>query len=389
MQPAGTEADVLAWLDDRRAEMVTLLEALVNVDSGSLDRDGVNRAGAVLTRFLAGHGLEVEVTPGERHGDGLTVRLPAAGGRNVPGPVLLLGHRDTVFPAGEAARRPFRVEGERAFGPGVADMKAGLVMNAFVLAAFAARGGAPVPLVMLTTSDEEIASPEGRALIEATAHDARCVFNAEPGRPGGGIVTSRNGALFCEVEITGRAAHSGASHAQGASAIEAAARKVQALHALTDYDIGVTLNVGVVSGGEAVNTVAPFARFGFDCRFPSQLAFAEVEPAIERIVARQELAGTATRVTSRRVFLPVEQTARDRKLFDHYAACAGALGMAVEPAFSGGSADSGFTSALGVPTLCGTGPIGEHAHTPDEVCHLDSLVPRAQALALAIMGLQA
>jgi len=389
MQPAGTEADVLAWLEDRRGEMVTLLEALVNVDSGSLDRDGVNRAGEVLTRFLADHGLEVEVTPGERQGDGLTARLPAAGGRNLPGHVLLLGHRDTVFGAGEAARRPFRVEGERAFGPGVADMKAGLVMNAFVVAAFAATGGAPVPLVMLTTADEEIASPEGRALIEAAAQNARCVFNAEPGRPGGGIVTSRNGALFCEVEITGRAAHSGASHAKGASAIEAAARKVQALHALTDYDTGVTLNVGVVAGGEAVNMVAPFARFGFDCRFASQLAFAEVEPAIERILAREEVAGTAARVTGRRVFLPVEQTARDRELFDHYAGCAEAVGLAVEPAFSGGSADSGFTSALGVPTLCGTGPIGEHAHTPHEVCHLDSLVPRARALALAIMGLEA
>jgi glutamate carboxypeptidase len=389
MQPAGSEADILAWLGDRRAEMVTLLEALVNVDSGSHDVAGVNRVGEVLAHFLAEHGLEVETTPGERQGDGLTVRLPAAGGRNVPGHVLLMGHRDTVFPPGEADRRPFRVEGARAYGPGVADMKAGLVMNAFVMAAFAARGGAPVPLVMLTTADEEIASPEGRALIEATAQDARCVFNAEPGRPGGGIVTSRNGALFCEVEITGRAAHSGANHRKGASAIEAAARKIQALHALTDYDAGVTLNVGLVAGGEAVNTVAPFARFGFDCRFPSQAAFAVVEPEIEAVLGRAELAGTATRVTGRRLFLPVEETARDRTLFDHYAAGARELGLEVAPVFSGGSADSGFTSALGVPTLCGTGPIGEHAHTPDEVCHLDTLVPRAQALARAVCRLEA
>jgi glutamate carboxypeptidase len=389
MQPAGTEADVLAWLADRRAEMVTLLQALVNVDSGSHDRDGVNRAGEVLAHFLAGHGLDVEVTPGERVGDGLTVRLPAAGGHNVPGPVLLLGHRDTVFPKGEAERRPFRVEGERAFGPGVADMKAGLVMNAFVMAAFAAKGGAPVPLVMLTTADEEIASPEGRALIEATAQDARCVFNAEPGRPGGGIVTSRNGGLFCDVAFSGRAAHSGASHRHGASAIEAAARKVQALHALTDYEKGVTLNVGLISGGEALNTVAPFAHFAFDCRFPTQLALVEIEPLIDEVLARTELEGTSQRVTSRRLFLPVEESARDRRLFEHYAAAAAEIGLPAEPVFSGGSADSGFTSALGVPTLCGTGPIGEHAHTAHEVCHLDTLVPRAQAVALAIMRLEA
>ena len=389
MHAGGTEAEVLDWLAERRAAMVMLLERLVNLDSGSHDRAGVTRVGEVLAGFLAEYGLETEVVPGEQHGDGLTVRLPAAGGRNVPSPVLLLGHRDTVFPAGEAARRPFRVEGERAFGPGVADMKAGLVMNAFVMAAFAARGGAPVPLVMLTTADEEIASPEGRALIEATAQDARCVFNAEPGRPGGGVVTSRNGGLFCEVEITGRAAHSGSSHANGASAIEAAARKIQALHALTDYDAGVTVNVGVVAGGEAVNTVAPFTRFGFDCRFPSRAALAVVEPALERIVAREELAGTAARLTGRRLFLPVEETARDRKLFEHYAASSAALGTPALPVFSGGSADSGFTSALGVPTLCGTGPVGEHLHTPEEVCHLDTLVPRARALALAIMRLEA
>jgi len=389
MSAAGPAGDVLDWLAAKRGEMVTLLEALVNVDSGSYDGDGVARAGEVLVDFIRRHGLEVEVTPGQRHGDALTVRLPAAGGRNVPGHVLLLGHRDTVFPKGEAARRPFRVEAERAYGPGVADMKAGLVMNAFLMAAFAARGGAPVPLVMLVTADEEIASPEGRAIIEAAAQGARCVLNAEPGRPGGGIVTSRNGALFCEVELTGRAAHSGANHRGGASAIEALARKVQALHALTDYARGLTLNVGLIEGGEAVNTVAPFARFSFDCRFPTQAAFDELEPAIERILAREELVGTSSRVATRRMFLAVEESARDRALFEHYAAGVRALGQEVEAVFSGGSADSGFTSALGVPTLCGTGPVGEHAHTPNEVCHLDTLVPRAQAAALAILRLEA
>lgn len=381
------EQQALDWLAAQAPAMVDLLAKLVNQDSGSYDVSGVDAAGDILRAFLEAEGFHVDVTPGAALGYSFETRLPAADGRNTPSHVLLMGHRDTVFPTGEAERRPFRVEDGRAFGPGVADMKAGLVLNAFVMAALKRVGGAPHPVVMLCTPDEEIASPEGRGIIERTAAGAAAVFNAEPGRPGGGIVTSRNGGLFCEVEITGRAAHSGANHRQGRSAVEALARKVQALHALTDYDAGITLNVGLVDGGEAVNTVAPRSRFAFDCRFATRAALARVEPSIDAILERVDVPDTTTTVTSRRLFLPVEPKAENEQLFAHYAAGAGDIGLGVEAVFSGGSADSGFTSALGVPTICGTGPIGEKAHTPDEVLHLDTLVPRAQALALAVLRL--
>ena len=174
--------------------------------------------------------------------------------------MLLLGHRDTVFPKGTAAERPFRVENGRAYGPGVADMKAGLVMNAFVLEAFARAGGAARPLVALFTSDEEIASPASRPTIEAAARGARAVFNAEPGRTSGNIVSGRKGAMFLTIEVTGKPAHSGSAHDQGVSAIEELCRKVQALHALTDYATGTTVNVGLIEGGQSVNTVAPARR---------------------------------------------------------------------------------------------------------------------------------
>jgi glutamate carboxypeptidase len=292
-----------------------------------------------------------------------------------------------VFPRGTAAKRPFRVAGNRAYGPGVADMKAGLVMNAFVLEAFARFGSAAPPIVNLVTSDEEIASPASRPVIEAAARGARAVFNAEPGRPSGALVTGRKGAMFLTVEVTGKAAHSGGAHEQGISAIEELCRKVLELHALTDYAIGTTVNVGLIEGGQSVNTVAPLAAAEVDVRFKTIAAMREAEAAIAAILERTHLAGTTTRIVRQAAFLPLEQTPASRAVFEHYVACAAELGMYPGGEYTGGSADSGFTSAVGAPTLCGTGPLGEKAHSPDEVCHLDTLVPRAQALALAIARL--
>jgi glutamate carboxypeptidase len=387
MMIAAHEAQLLAWLEQQYEPMVGLLGELVNVDSGSFDAAGVARAGEVIRRHLQARGITSEAVP---QADGsvslratVAPRQPAAGNAQV----LLLGHRDTVFPSGTVATRPFRVENGRAYGPGVADMKAGLVMNAFVLEAFARHGGAGDPLVMLVTSDEEIASPASRPTIEAAARGARAVFNAEPGRPTGNIVSGRKGAMFLTLEVTGKAAHSGSSHDQGISAIEELCRKVVALHALTDYGTGTTVNVGLISGGQSVNTVAPSASARVDVRFKTTAALAEAEAAIERILFKTHLPGTTTRLTEKALFLPLEPNAANRALFDHYVAAAAEIGQNVGGEYTGGSADSGFTAALGAPTVCGTGPIGEKAHSPDEACHLDSMIPRAQILALAILRL--
>ena len=202
---------------------------MVDIDSGSYDKPGIDAVGAVVERFLAGHGIPVERLPQSRHGDCLRATVVPSGEPgtgNAGNNVVLMGHRDTVFPAGEAGRRPFTVRDGVAYGPGVADMKAGLVMNCFVLAAFARFGGSPAPLVGLFTGDEEIGSPEGRPVIEAEARHARAVFNSEPGRPTGGVVTGRKGGVFMVMRITGRAAHSGGNFAEGISAIEELAQKI-------------------------------------------------------------------------------------------------------------------------------------------------------------------
>lgn len=376
------------WLATQREPMTALLQQMVDIDSGSYDKPGIDAVGAVIERFLDAHGIPVQRLPQSRHGDCLRAAVPFhEPSGNAGKTILLLGHRDTVFPQGEAARRPFAIEGATAFGPGVADMKAGLVMNCFVLAAFARFGGSPAPLVGLFTGDEEIGSPEGRPVIEHEARHARAVFNAEPGRPSGNVVTGRKGGVFMGLRITGRAAHSGSNFAHGISAIEELARKITAIHALTDLDRGITLNVGLVSGGQSVNTVAPTAECQIDLRYIDPADHDDTMARIAAIADRANLPGTSAELVVHGAFNPLTQSPAGRRLFDLYVDAAAESGLHVEGEFAGGCADSGFTAAVGAPTICATGPVGGKAHTPEEYLDLDTLVPRAQACARAILNL--
>jgi glutamate carboxypeptidase len=326
--------------------------------------------------------------PNDTFGDALRATVAnGAAGAGANSTILLMGHRDTVFPKGEPTRRPFKIENGIAYGPGVSDMKAGLVMNAFILAAFKELGGAPAPLVGLFTSDEEIASPSSRPVIENEARRARAVFNSEPGRPGNGIVTGRKGGVFMRMAVTGKAAHSGANFKDGISAIEELAHKIIALHALTNLDKGTTVNVGLISGGQTVNTVAPEARCEIDLRFVTPADREQAMSAIRKIVETSTVKGTNATLEIAGEFLPVVENAQGKALYEHYAKVAKELDFAVRPEFTGGCADSGFAAGVGAPTICGTGPIGGKAHTPDEYLEVDSIVPRAQTLALAIMRL--
>ena len=386
----ATEQQITAWLASQEEAMIAELAEMVNTDGGSYDKAGVDRTGAQVRRFLNAHGIEVETVPGERHGDCLRGLVPGGhdfASGNQKKNIVLMGHRDTVFPKGEPERRPFTIEGNRAYGPGVADMKAGIVMNMFVLAAFAKFGGAPGPLVGLFTGDEEIGSPEGRRVIEAEARGARVVFNSEPGRPSGNVVTGRKGGVFSVVDIEGKAAHSGGNFEAGISAIGEAAHKIVAIHALTDLKRGITLNVGLVSGGQSVNTVAPACQFQIDLRYVEKPDRDEVMAKIHDIVGKAFVPGTKARLTIKGEFLSLNATPESEKVFALYKGAAADSGLKVEGEFSGGCADSGFTAAMGAPTICAVGPVGGKAHSPEEYLELDSIVPRAQAMARAILRL--
>jgi glutamate carboxypeptidase len=384
-----TEPEITAWLATQQDPMVALLREMVDIDSGSYNKPGIDAVGSVVQRFMAAHDIPVEVVHQQKHGDCLRASVPWDGPQgNSGGNVVLMGHRDTVFPDGEAERRPFTIRDGIAYGPGVADMKAGLVMNCFVLAAFAKFGGSPAPLLGLFTGDEEIGSPEGRAVIEAEARKARVVFNSEPGRVSGNVVTGRKGGVFMVCRITGKAAHSGGNFTEGISAIEELARKGQALHAITDLDRGITLNVGLVSGGQSVNTVAPWAEGQIDLRYVSAPDRDDAMARISAIIERSYVPGTKAELTVRGEFLPLVQTQAAKRLFELYVQSAADTGFATAGEFTGGCADSGFTAGVGAATICAVGPVGGNAHSPGEFMRIDSLVPRAQACARAILRLE-
>jgi len=384
---ASHEAKITEWLAAQNEAMLALLAEVVNIDSGSYDKSGVDAVGDRFVRFFSEQGLLTAIEPNERFGNAIHVRLDDRPSNERP--IVLMGHRDTVFAKGEVARRSFRVEGGRAYGPGVVDMKGGLVLNAFVLAAFKRFGGAPAPLVGLITSDEEIASPSSRPIIERVGRAARCVFNSEPGRPSGNVVTSRKGGVFLSFEVIGKAAHSGGNFEKGISAIGELAHKIVALHNLTDLQRGITVNVGLVRGGQSVNTTAPSAEGQIDLRYVRPEQRAHMLAAVQEIIDGATVAGTKAKLEIKGEFLPVTPTPQADALFHCYQGAAADAGLAVAGEFSGGCADSGFTAAVGCPTLCGVGPVGGNAHTPEEYLEVDTLVRRAQAMALAILRLPA
>jgi glutamate carboxypeptidase len=383
---APQENTITEWLASQKEAMLGLLAEVVNIDSGSYDKAGVDAVGERFIRFFGEQGLVTTREPNDRFGDAIHISLDDKPTNERP--IVLMGHRDTVFPKGEVSRRPFRMENGRAYGPGVVDMKSGLVLNAFVLAAFKRFGGAPAPLAGLITSDEEIASPSSRPVIERVGRAARCVFNSEPGRPTGNIVTGRKGGVFLAFEIAGKAAHSGGNFEKGISAIGEMAHKIVAMHKLTDLEQGVTVNVGLVKGGQSVNTTAPSAEGQIDLRYVQAEQRTAALAALQKIIDTATVPGTTASLEIKGEFLPVSgSTPEAEALFSSYQAAAADAGLKVAGEFSGGCADSGFTSAVGCPTLCGVGPVGGNAHTPEEYLEVETLVPRAQAMALAILRL--
>lgn len=374
------EADILEWLRDREGEMIDLLRQMVDQDSPSHMKEETDRAGIIIENFLR----EREVATERFEHDSLGFMLKAQTGSGSSPHRLLLAHRDTVFPIGEAGRRPFNITGDLAYGPGVADMKAGLVLNAFILAAFQDLG-IPIRVTGLFSSDEEIGSPFSRDIITREAKGACCVLNSEPGRMSGNVVTKRKGGRFMKLLVTGRPAHSGADISKGASAIEALARKIVKLHALTDHATGLTVNVGLVSGGTSVNTSAPSATAGIDLRFVNDAQSQEAMRAINEIVGNTEIEGTAAALSIEGEFLPMYENEETLSLFRTYRACAALVGYAVGHEDTGACSESGFAQATDSPTLCAIGPVGGRAHTPDEYVEVATIVPRTCAAALTLL----
>jgi glutamate carboxypeptidase len=379
----------IAAVRRRGDEMIALTRRWVEVNSYSANVAGVNAVGALLREAYALPSLTCTVVPGGSElGDHLIWRTPAA--MHAP-PIVLIGHHDTVFPPGHF--EGWREDGGRAIGPGALDMKGGLSVIRGALAALDEVGAlAGLPVVVVSVADEEIGSPGSAPHLQEVARGAACALVFESGRAGDAIITRRKGVGAMTVVAHGKAAHAGNNHKDGANAIWALAKLVDAAQQLTDYARGVTVNVGQVTGGTSRNTVPERAECKLDLRYET-VADAEALVAALRIAAdaaatavpgvRIEVSGGANR-------LPLERTAASAALRDEYAACARAVGLGDgEAAQLGGGSDANTVAPLGVPAIDGLGPRGAGFHTTHEYVELATFVPKAEALLRFLWGRRA
>ena len=368
----------------RYEDFIDALQELVNVDSGSRTREGVNLVADICQARFASHGWMVErrshepVTGEAQLGDLLIGRLMGSGGPRV----LMIGHTDTVFDPGTTVERPFRVDGERATGPGVSDMKSGLLVGTFAVevlheAGFDGFGS----ITYVCNPDEEIGSPWSREYIGEVAAEVDVALVLEGARENGDIVSARKGVTDYHIEVGGRASHAGVEPERGRSAILETANEIIALQALNGRWPGVTVNVGVVHGGTRTNVVAERCTLEVDVRSPQEETLAAVEAEIERILRGRTVPDITVNVAAGKWHRPMEKKGGGARLADLAIRVANDLGFELEDSSTGGASDANTTSAAGVPTLDGLGPVGGDAHAPGEWIDLTSVVPRISLLA--------
>jgi len=373
--------EIIRVLDKRKEEMLSLLERLVNIDSGTYLKAGVNRVAEGLLPNLHQLGFGIERISQPDFGDHLFARKGGASGKRL----LCVGHMDTVFPEGETKRRPFRTEGEKAYGPGVADMKGGIMVLLFALNVLMEVHSdlyRNLDLTVFLNSDEEIGSPASTPYIirEAKAADTVCVF--EPARPNGQVVIKRKGVGKYSLSVHGRAAHAGAQPELGVSAIEELARTILELHALTNSDDGLTVNVGVIGGGSRANIIADQAYAEIDVRVKDKAHIDRVREEFDRICHPQKQ-GIRMELTGGISFPPMLKTERSLELLGLIQEAGRELGVDIGEIPSGGGSD-GNTTSYYAPTIDGLGPQGTRAHSQDETVIVPTLIERSAVFVLFI-----
>lgn len=370
----------LAWLHEQLPAMERDLADLVGVNSFTENKEGGADVGRRLEALFAVPGLASMHVPSVsgRFADHLVIRSAAAGA-----PVALVGHLDTVFPPG--VFEGYRVDGDLRRGPGVLDMKGGLVVVAYALRALAEGGLLErVPVRLAIVSDEEIGSPEGQPVIREAVAGADAALVFEAGRARDAIITQRKGTGGITVVASGKAAHAGNLHHEGVNAIWALAVFVNEVQRLTDYGAGRTVNVGKLVGGQGKNTVPDRAEAQIDIRFTSIEDGERLVHAIADATRAAEAAvpGAKLTVTGGIARLPMNRTEASAALAASYGACAREEGLGdSEAALLGGGSDASTTSAIGIASIDGLGPRGKGFHTQDEQIEIATMVPKARALA--------
>ena len=369
---------LLAYFDAHRADMLEFTRWLVEQESMSREADATRRIAEKLGETLASTGGSVELLDDPRYGSTLRARFHHSHESQDSQQVLVVGHLDTVWPIGTLATRPFRVEDGRAFGPGIFDMKSGVMLAAYAVRAIRELGRTTRRgITLLMTCDEETGSHFSREIIEEEGRRAHAALVIEPPIPGGTIKTGRKGVGEFEVIIRGRSAHAGNDPQAGISAVTEMAHQILAINKLNDYERGTTINVGVARGGVLSNVVAAEAHAFVDMRFRTVdegerviQAMSQLQPVVDG--ARIELRGGINRP-------PLVRTDETGALFDHAKQLASEIGFDLKEGSVGGGSDGNFIAALGVPVLDGLGVDGAGAHAEHEHI-IVSDIPRRAAL---------
>lgn len=375
---------IAAFVDGSEREAFQLLEQLVLQSSYSRDKPGVDAVGGMIAAGLAGSGMQLETVREQEFGDQLVFRSPACRAGQ-PG-ILLLGHMDTVFPR-DSHFNWYKEEAGKVYGPGVIDMKGGLVVAVFALRALAACGLLDkIPITLICNSDEEIGSPASTPLIQTFSAGSLLALVFECGGLAGDVVTGRKGRAGFRVKVTGKAGHAAFAGPDKASAILELAHKIIAIERLNDRQRKIVVNVGVIGGGLGPNTVADSARAEIDTRF---LLFADGEDTaarIEEIAGLSTIAGTGAVLERTSARPPMEQTGRNSELFQLVCREAELLGLPCREELRSGVSDANTVAMAAIPVIDGMGPIGDCDHSDLEYMVGESLPARTKLAACALVS---
>ncbi len=360
------------------------LRTIVNIDSGTYTKAGVDRVADYLSERFSSFGFTPHIERQQEYGNHL---VATHSGRSSNGArILLIGHIDTVFPAGEAEKRPFTIEDRQqkriATGPGVLDMKSGVLIGMYGLSLLiAAQQDHYQRVTFVCNSDEEIGSPSSKSLIQELAKEADAAIVLEPGRQINTVVSSRRGSGQYRVEVHGVSAHAGVEPQRGRNAILELSYQVQKMQALNGTVPGTMLSVGVIRGGDRTNVVPDYAYCDMDVRVSDPRGLKALEAAMRNVTSQHVLDGTQITLSGGMACMPFERNKLNASLVNLVKIAGSELGLAIEDVGSGGASDANNTAAVGTPTIDGLGAGGGLAHNPGEYIELDYLPIRIALLA--------
>lgn len=367
--------DINNFINNRKVEILSVLKKIVNMDSASEYKKGADAVGDFLSQKFLEIGLEVEKVPQGRYGDHVICRLKGEGNNT-----LIIGHFDTALPKGSPKKRPFKIIGNRGFGCGIADMKAGIIAAFFAIKSILETTELKPNITFILNSDEEPGSPTSRKIIKEEAPKAIRAFIMEPGRDNS-IITQRKGVGIFTFTTKGLAAHAGSEPEKGCNAIVELGHMILDLSHLNDYECGITVNVGVIEGGTFPYVVAEDAIAKVDCRIPTKKDGEYLKSKFNEIASLSKVKGVERSWKGDFHRPPMEKNEKTSELFEFVNKIAKELMIPVKEFSAGGASDGNLTSSMGVSTLDGMGPVGAGFHGPKEYVEIDSIFERTKLLA--------